>query len=140
VLGTGMETHNSLVTFYLLVFFYFASFLYSLKPYFFSLFFKTFLFYSLNSRSLDLHCPMFPLISSISTKVLVLRLRDTQEQLLPETSMLANFASIQQPATAGSAASAAALSQPTHPPSGSLLYTVANKELEHSSWGRGMIL
>jgi hypothetical protein len=64
-------------------FFYFVSFLYSLKPYFFSLFFKTLpLFYSLKSQSLGLHCPMFPLISSTTPKVLVLRLAETQLQLL----------------------------------------------------------
>jgi hypothetical protein len=38
VLGARVEMHNSLVTsFFLLLFFYFASFLYSLKPYFFSI-------------------------------------------------------------------------------------------------------
>jgi hypothetical protein len=62
VLGTQMEMHNSLVASFLLLF-YFASFLYSLKPYFFSLFFKV--------SVLRLHWPMFSLIS---LKVLVLRL------------------------------------------------------------------
>jgi hypothetical protein len=38
------------------------------------------LFYSLKSWSLDSHCPMFLLISSIILKVLVFRLADTWQQ------------------------------------------------------------
>jgi hypothetical protein len=80
VLGAQIETHNSLVFFTSLFFFYFASFLYSLKPYFFSLFFKTLLpFYSLKSWSSDFHCPMFPLISNITPEVSVHRLTDAQQ-------------------------------------------------------------
>jgi hypothetical protein len=37
VLGARMEMHSSLITSFSLLFLYFASFLYSLKPYFFSI-------------------------------------------------------------------------------------------------------
>jgi hypothetical protein len=88
VLGTQKEMHNSLVTS-----FFFSSFLLLLCC--LSLFFKTLLlFYSLklfffSFLSLDLHCPMFPLISSITPKVSVLRLAGTKQQLLPTASTAA---------------------------------------------------
>jgi hypothetical protein len=96
----------------LFYFSYFASF---------SLFFETLrLFYSLKSWSSDLHCPMFPLISSIIPKVLVLRLPDTQHQQLPAASAAATPHKKPSPSQAASQL----------PPSVSLLYTVANKEVE----------
>jgi hypothetical protein len=69
---------------------------------------------------------MFPLISSITPKVSVLRLTDTEQQPLPA----ASAASIphKQPAASQS-----------HPPSESLLYTVTNKEVEQQFSGRSDI-
>jgi hypothetical protein len=96
---------------------------------FFSLFFKTLLlFYSLKPLSLDLHCPMFPLISNITPKVSDLKLTDTQQQP-PAASAIA----------ASSIISASKQPDPP-PPSASLLYTVANKEVEAQFSGRGMTL
>jgi hypothetical protein len=88
--------------------------------FYFSLFFKAFLlFYSLKSQSLDLHCPIFPLISNITPKVSVLRLTDTATLLKQPTPQPANQ---------------------LHPPSVSLLYTVANKEVEPQFSSRGVTL
>jgi hypothetical protein len=121
-----LDGDKSLITSFSFLFIYFASFRYSLKPFFFSLFFKAlhlfyslkpfFFFSSLKSQSSDLHCPMFCLafLYHMSLlKVLVLRLADTQQQPSPAASQAANFTS----------------SQP-HPPSVSLLYTVENKQVE----------
>jgi hypothetical protein len=116
VLGPWMETHNSLITFLLLLLCLF------------SLFFKTFLlFYSLKSWSLDLHCPMFPLISKITPNILVLRLTDTTAAA-PAAAASSSISGSQPP------------KQPTNPrpPSASLLYTVANKEVEPQFSGRGV--
>jgi hypothetical protein len=141
VLGAQMETHSSLVTSFLLLF-YFASFLYSLKCYFFSLFLKAFLlFYSLKSQSSDLHCPMFPLISSIILKVSILRLADTQQQPPPwqtASSLLPPTQHHQPPHKQPALQAAPPRQQPTNqlcPPSVSLLYTVANKEVKQQFSG-----
>jgi hypothetical protein len=100
--GDAQQPHY----FFLLLFFFFTFLLFSisLKPYFFSPFFKTLLlFYSLKSLSLDSHCPMFSLISSITPKVLVIRLADTQPQLptvaaaSAASSVAANLASRKPP-------------------------------------------
>jgi hypothetical protein len=114
VLGARMEAHSNLVTSFLLLFFYFASFLYSLKPYFFSLFFKAFLlFYSLKSQSLD---------------------SQTHNSSYCQQHL-------QQPAVSSAAAnlegSRPPYKQPINscPPSASLLYTVANKEVEQQFLG-----
>jgi hypothetical protein len=71
---------------------------------------------------------MFPLISNITPKVSDLKLTDTQQQP-PAASAIA----------ASSIISASKQPDPP-PPSASLLYTVANKEVEAQFSGRGMTL
>jgi hypothetical protein len=130
--GDARQPHYFFFTF--LLFFYFASFLCSLKPYIFSLFFKILLlFYSLNSQSLDLqtynsssqqHHPLMMVAANLTSskppckQAAILRLicisHLTRSQLSP--------------------------SSPLHPLSVSLLYTVANKEVEPQFLDPGMTL
>jgi hypothetical protein len=122
VMCAGHSVGDSFITFFLYSFF--------LLLCFFSLFFKTFtsflffkaclLFYSLKSWSLDSHCPMFSPISGIAPEVLVLRLADTQQQPPPASSTV--ITPCKQPS-------------PWYP-SGSLLCTVANREVEQHFWRR----
>jgi hypothetical protein len=103
----GWRCNNSLVASFLLCFF--------------SPFFKTLLlFYSLKSRSLDSHCPMFPLISSVTPKVSVLKTH-----------------SIQQPAAAAAATPHKAANQPTSSFRESFIYSHKRGGATNSS-GRGV--
>jgi hypothetical protein len=134
--------------FFFTSFFYFTSFLCSLIYYYYNdtiyyyfnsfLLFKTLLlYYSLKSQSLDLHCPM---LSLIFLKVLVLRLIlshvssnlwHNSQSLSPQTcrhTTTAAASSIHSNYTS-QATNPLPSSQP-HPPLASLLYTVANKEVE----------
>jgi hypothetical protein len=74
---------------------------------------------------------MFPLISSITLKTLVLRVTGTQQQPPAAAAATANLTSNQPPHK-----QPAANSQP-HPPSASLLSTVASKEVEEQFSVRG---